>query len=124
MQEKRIVKSKKLPEGSPFISQAVNFGNLVFVSGQGPQDLGGDVRKQTIDTLEQIKLILEEAGTSMKNILKVTVYLSDIKNYNAMNQEYSKFFPKNPPARTCVQASSPFGFKGQLVEIDAIAAIL
>jgi 2-iminobutanoate/2-iminopropanoate deaminase len=120
---KMIVTSKKLSPGLPFVSQAVKSGNLVFVCGMGPDDLNGDIRKQTAETLNTIKVILHEAGASLLDVLKVTVYLSDMNNYDAMNAEYSKFFPNNSPVRTCVQALSPSGSKGQLIEIEAIAAI-
>jgi 2-iminobutanoate/2-iminopropanoate deaminase len=121
--KKQIVTSKKLPPGLPFVSQVVKSGNLVFICGMGPEDLNGDIRRQTADTLNIVKGILEEAGASMQDVLKVTVYLSDIKNYDAMNDEYSKFFLSNPPVRTCVQALSPSGPEGQLIEIEATAAI-
>jgi 2-iminobutanoate/2-iminopropanoate deaminase len=120
---KQIVTGKKLPAAPSFISRAVKSGNLVFVCGMGPDNLNADIRKQTIDTLNSIKLILEEAGASMQDVLKVNVYLSDIKNYGVMNEEYSKFFPSNPPVRTCIQALNPLASKGQLIEIEAIAAI-
>jgi 2-iminobutanoate/2-iminopropanoate deaminase len=120
---KRTVATGKLPWSLPFISQAVESGKLMFISGLGPQNLVGSPQRQTRETLSSMRLILEEAGATLDDVLKITVYLSDMNNYNAMNDEYRQIFQKDPPARTCVQASSPLASKGQLIEMDAIAAV-
>ena len=79
----------------------------------------GDVRAETRRTLENIKAILESAGSSMKDVVRVGVFLSDMKNFAAMNKVYAEFFPKDPPARTTVGVSMP----KIKVEIDCIARI-
>ena len=106
----------------PF-SQAVKLGNLVFVSGQGPIDpetheVRGDIKAQTERMLLNIKAILGAAGTSFKNVVSTTVYLTDLKNFEAMNEVYSRFFPKDPPPRATVQAGL---LRGMLVEMQCIA---
>jgi 2-iminobutanoate/2-iminopropanoate deaminase len=82
----------------PF-SQAVRLGPFVFVSGQGPIDpatheVKGEIKAQTERMLENIKAILRAAGTSLENVVSTTVYLTDLKNFEAMNEVYTKYFPK------------------------------
>ena len=94
---------------NPNLSPATRFGNLVFVSGQTGRhpitgELGKDIREQTRNTLEKIKLILEEAGTSLDNVLTITSYLTRREDVAAYNEEYGKYFPTDKPARTTVQA--------------------
>jgi 2-iminobutanoate/2-iminopropanoate deaminase len=120
---KETFTSKRVPSVFPFISHAVRYGNMVFVCGLGPKNLAGDIRKQTAETIEHIRLVLEDAGTSLDKVLKMVVYLSDMKNYQAMNEQYATVFQTNPPVRTCIQALTLPASKGQLVEMDAIAAV-
>jgi 2-iminobutanoate/2-iminopropanoate deaminase len=109
-------------------AQANAFGNLIFTSGQLPTDpdagefAGATIEAQTEQSLKNIAAILKAAGSSMKNVLKTTVFLSDIDNFAAMNAVYAGFFDKDaPPARSAVEvARLP---KGALVEIEAIAFI-
>jgi 2-iminobutanoate/2-iminopropanoate deaminase len=89
----------------------------------GPNDLDADVETQTEQTIMNIKTILEEVGSSLNKVAKVTIYLKDISEYERMNNVYSKYFTDNPPARTCVQATSPLHYLGQRVEMDIIAVI-
>jgi 2-iminobutanoate/2-iminopropanoate deaminase len=111
----------------PYV-QANAFGNLVFVSGQIPIDpatgafAGDTIEAQTEQSLKNIAAILEAAGSSMKNVLKTTVFLSDMGNFAAMNAVYAGFFdPEAPPARAAVEVGKlP---KGALVEIEAIAFV-
>jgi 2-iminobutanoate/2-iminopropanoate deaminase len=110
-----------------FLSKAVVFGDLVFVSGIGPHDpetgrvVEGGIREQTRRVMESMKAILEEAGSSLENVLKCTVFLADMNDYNEMNEVYSSYF-KIPPARTCVQVSKlPRPGENVLIEIDAVA---
>ncbi len=112
--------------GGPY-SQAVIHNGLIYLSGQGPIDPQtnevtlGTVEKEAELTLENIRIILEEAGSSLNNVLRVTVYLLDMKEYGRFNDVYRRYFQTDLPARTCVQAAKlPFGVR---VEIDAIAAI-
>jgi len=97
---------------------------LVFVAGQGPFDatgkmLGSTIEEQTRATLENVKAIVEAAGATLADVVKVNVYLSDLAHFAAMNEVYASFFAEPYPARTTVQA----GLLGFLVEIDAIAAL-
>jgi 2-iminobutanoate/2-iminopropanoate deaminase len=78
----------------------------------------GDIKAQTERMLLNIKAILEAAGTSMQNVVSTTVYLTDLKNFEAMNEVYGKFFPKDPPPRATVQAGL---LRGMLVEMQCIA---
>src|SRR5437016_7552216 len=111
---------------NPNLSPATRFGNLVFVAGQTGRhpitgEVGRDVREQTRNVLERIKLILEAAGTSMENVLTVTTHLTKREDLAAYNEEYAKYFPTNKPARTTVEVmlNSP----DLLVEITVTACI-
>ncbi len=101
-------------------------GDLIFVSGQTGFDpetrtIGDTIEEQTRQTLVNVERVLKEAGTRMNQIIKTTVFLSDIKLFQQMNAVYITFFPGEPPARSTVQAalSSP----KMLVEIEAIAYV-
>ena len=109
------------------LSKATVFGDLVFVSGIGPHDpetgkqVQGGIREQTKCVMELLKAALEEAGCGLDDVLKCTVYLTDMDGYGAMNEVYASYF-KSPPARTCVQVSKlPRPEETCMVEIDAIA---
>jgi 2-iminobutanoate/2-iminopropanoate deaminase len=107
-------------------AQANAYGGLIFVSGQIPTDpatgefAGDTIEAQTERSLKNIAAILEAAGSSMKNVLKTTVFLSDMDDFAAMNAVYAGFFdPDAPPARAAVEAARlP---KGARVEIEAVA---
>ena len=108
-------------------SRATIIGDLVFVSGIGPHDpktgkqVEGGIREQTKTVMELMKAALEEVGSSLDNVLKCTVYLTDMNNYAELNEVYSSYF-KAAPARTCVQVSKlPRPDENCMVEIDAIA---
>jgi len=122
---RKVVKSKKAPQPRGPYSPAIIADGFVFVAGQAainPQTNEfelGDVRAETRRTLENIKAILESAGSSMKEVVRVGVFLSDMKNFAAMNEVYAEFFPKDPPARTTVGVSMP----KIKVEIDCIARV-
>ncbi|MEM1545579.1 MAG: Rid family detoxifying hydrolase [Candidatus Methanomethylicia archaeon] len=126
MIKKEVIATNKAPIPVGPYSQAIRAGSFIFVAGQGPIDprtrqiIGNTIEEQTEVTLNNIKAILEEAGSSMENVIKVTVYLSNIEDFDAMNRVYSKFFRENPPARTTIQAKL---WKNILIEIDAIAVI-
>ena len=106
-------------------SQAIKAGDFVFVAGQGPVDpqgniVEGDVREQTRYTLNNIKNILEAAGATIHDVVRCGVFLTDMANFQAMNEVYRDFFgPDSPPARTTVGVAMP----RIQVEIDAIAYI-
>ncbi len=122
---KEIISTDKAPAPVGPYSPVVAFDKLIFVSGQGPIDtetkelVAGTIQEETRVTLENIKNILEDVGSSMENVLKVTAYLGDMNNFFAFNEIYAEYFPSDPPARTCIQAGRlPFDIK---VEIDVIA---
>jgi 2-iminobutanoate/2-iminopropanoate deaminase len=123
--KREIIETDKAPRLPLPFSQAVRLGNLVFVSGQGPIDpitheVKGDIKAQTERMMENIKNILEAAGTDMMNVVSTTVYLTDLKNFDGMNEVYRKYFPKDPPPRATVQAGL---LRGMLVEMQCIAVI-
>ena len=125
MHPKQIIASDKLPPVKGPYSPAVRAGGFLFVSGQGPLDpASGEVdlrsiQEQTRLVLNNIKAILDAAGSSLDRAVKTTVYLDDIRNFSAMNEVYATFFPTDPPARTTIQAANlPLGIA---VEIDVIA---
>lgn len=123
--EKEVLKLERAPAPKGPYSQAVRAGPFLFISGQGPVDpkkgriLVDDVVGQTRQTLENVKAILEESGSSLDRVVKANVYMSDIDDFSAMNEVYSEYFKENPPARTTIEASRlPFDIH---VEIDVVA---
>ncbi len=107
-------------------SRIVRFGNLVFIGGTAgrhfvTKELPPDVAGQTRQTLENIKICLEAAGTSLDNVLKMTCYLADLGDKKAFDEVYLSYFPSTPPARACfaVAALGP----GVKVEIETTAGI-
>jgi len=127
MGEKKAFQTDKAAvTGGPY-SQAIIHNDLIYLSGQGPVDpqtnqvFLGTIEEETEVTLENIRIILEEAGSSLNKVLQVTAYLLTMKEYNRFNEVYKRYFTADPPARTCVQAGKlPFGIR---VEVDAIAYI-
>src|SRR5215475_10923247 len=98
-----------MASSNPNLSAATRFGNLVFVAGQTGRhpvtgEVGRDIREQTRNVLERIKLILAAAGTSLDNVLTVTTHLTKREDLTAYNEEYARYFPTNKPARTTVSA--------------------
>lgn len=122
---RKVVKSKEAPQPRGPYSPAITANGFVFVAGQAavnPQTNElelGDVRSETRRTLQNIKAILESAGSSMKDVVRVGVFLSDMKDFAAMNEVYAEFFSEEPPARTTVGAELP----KIKVEIDCIAQV-
>ena len=109
----------KKPEGQPMFSAAVTFGDLVFLSGIGAH-FAGDIKSHTTHVLEQLEARLKDAGSSMEKVLKVNVYLNDIKDYAGMNEVFKGKFGMEPPVRTTIAVAG--GIPGDsLVEIDCIA---
>jgi 2-iminobutanoate/2-iminopropanoate deaminase len=111
----------KRPEKTPLFSGVVSYGGLVFVSGIGAH-FEGDIKAHTAHVLEEMKKRLESAGSSMEKVLKVNVYLNDLKDYAAMNEVFLGKFGPEPGVRTTIAAAG--GIPGNsLVEIDCIAAL-
>ena len=108
-------------------SWATRHGNLIFLAGnaalspEGTLVGQGDIRRQTEVTLENIKAAVEAAGGTLADILKTTVYLSDVANYAGMNEVYRRYFPSDPPARATLLTG--FVLADMLVEIEAVAIV-
>ncbi|HYY87522.1 MAG TPA: RidA family protein [Chloroflexota bacterium] len=126
MPKKQIV-TVEAAAPNPNLSPATTFANLVFVAGQTGRhpttgELGKDIREQTRNTLERIKVVLEAAGTSLDNVLTATTYLTNRENLAAYNEEYARHFPNNKPARTTVTVAS-LNAPELLIEITVTACI-
>lgn len=124
---KKVVSTAHGPTPQAPYSQAIIANGFVFVSGQGPIDPKtgkihlGDIRDQTRLVMDNIKTILEAAGSSLEKAVKCSVFLRDIQDFASMNEVYKTYFKDSPPARTTVQAGDIFGGIG--VEIDCIATL-
>ena len=125
--QKNIISTNKAPQAIGPYSQAVRFGNLLFVSGQIPLDpvtaeiVKGDIKVQTKRILENLNAILTEGGSSLDNVLRTTIFLANLEDYADVNEMYTEFFDKSMPARSTVQVSRlPMDVR---IEIDAIAGI-
>lgn len=124
--KKEIISTSKAPGAIGPYSQGVKIGNLVYTSGQIPLNpidgsMPSSIQEQTKQSLENCKAILEEAGTSLDNVIKTTVFLADMNDFVKMNEVYSTYFSANPPARSAVQvAKLP---KDAQIEIEMIATI-
>jgi 2-iminobutanoate/2-iminopropanoate deaminase len=122
---KRIVATDAAPKAIGPYSQAVSYNGVVYLSGQIPLDpstgqiVAGDIALQTERVLENLKAVLEAAGSDLPLVLKTTVFLADMADFPVMNEVYGRYFPAAPPARSTVQAARlPRDVR---VEIDAIA---
>jgi 2-iminobutanoate/2-iminopropanoate deaminase len=124
MTKRQISTSTGAPPAGAY-SQGIRAGDFVFVSGQGPRDpatgkLAGDtIEEQTARTLENVQAILEAAGATMADVVKVTAHLSDLAHFERYNRVYTAYFPDPKPARTTVGSQ----LTDILVEIDAIAYV-
>ena len=124
---REIVLTDRGPKPIGPYSQAIKVNGLLFVSGQVALDpktnefLGGDIAKQTERVLENLKGIVEAAGSKLGHIVKITVFLKNMSEFGAMNDVYARYFPAAPPARSTVEvARLP---KDALVEMEVIATI-
>jgi 2-iminobutanoate/2-iminopropanoate deaminase len=116
-----------LAHATPNLSPATRFGHLVFVAGQTGRhpvtgELGRDIREQTRNTLERIKVVLAAAGTSLENVLTAMTHLTRREDLAAYNEEYATYFPADKPARTTVTVAA-LNAPELLVEITVIACI-
>ena len=122
---KRTVSTESAPAAVGAYSQATTDGSLVFTAGQLPMTAEGEllddepVAVQTEQSLSNVEAILAEEGLDMSDVLKVTVFLDDIDDFDEMNETYSEFFDAEPPARSAVEVGRVP--KGAAVEIEAIA---
>jgi len=123
---KKIISSDLAPKAIGPYSQAVDLGDLVFLSGQIPLDPAsgqvvgaGDIQAQTERVLQNVQGVLQTAGLTMAHVVRTTVYMIDLAEFARMNEVYAKYFPSEPPARATVQVVAlP---RGARVEIDAVA---
>lgn len=109
---------------SPIFSQAIKVGNFVYVSGQVGDDLTGKLSNATFkdevkQAFENIKLILQAAGLDLKDVIKVTIFMSDMSLFNELNKIYMTYFPKNQPTRSAVEVSRLY--LNARIEIEVIA---
>jgi len=114
-----------IPKAGPY-NLGIKAGNLIFISGQVTTPDARDIKEQTLAAFEKIKNILKATGASVSNLVKVTVFLKNMSDFNEMNQAYKEFFEQNDvsekfPARTTIEAVCPLPYG--LVEIDAIAIL-
>ena len=122
---KRVIRTEEAPPAIGPYSQAIVANGLVFAAGQIPLDprtgqtVLGDVRVQARRVLDNLKAVLEAAGSSMDQVVKTTVFLRDLNDFGAMNEIYGEYFKENPPARSTVQVVKlP---RDAAVEIEAVA---
>ncbi len=124
---KQVVKTQNAPTPVGPYSQAIRSGNLVFVAGQGcvnpktGQKETGSVQAETRQALENVKAILEAAGTGLDRLVKTTVFLQSLDDFSGMNEVYARHVGAQPPARSSVEVAALPG--GALVEIEAIAYV-
>ena len=121
------INTKKAPAAIGPYSQAIQVANLIYTSGQIPIDpatgafVEGGIKEQTRQTLTNVKAILEEAGVTMGNVVKTTVFMADMNDFADMNAVYAEFFTQPFPARSAVAVKTlP---KGALIEIEVVAEI-
>ena len=122
---KNVIQPKNAPAAVGPYSQAIDVGDFVFCSGQIPlvPETGamveGGIEEQARQMFANIKAVLAEAGLGFENVIKTTVFMTDLSQFGTLNSIYAEYFPVNPPARSCVEVSAlP---KGALVECEVIA---
>ena len=121
----KTLHTDKAPAAVGPYSQATEVNGFIFISGQIPlvpetgELVSDDIKKATARSLDNIKAILEEAGSSLDKVLKVNIFLDDVNDFAAVNEVYAEYFTEHKPARSCVEvANLP---KKALIEIEAIA---
>ena len=122
---RKVIRTSDAPRPRGVYSQAIISGEFVFVAGQGPvnpetnQIESGDIKSETRLALRNVRSILQAAGSSFKDAVRIGVFLADINDFQAMNEVFREFFPEDPPARTTVGCILP----KIKVEIDCIARV-
>lgn len=121
----KVIQTQKAPAAVGPYSQAIEVNGLIFTSGQLPiipesgELIYDDIKKATARSLENIKEILQVAGSSLDKVVKVNIFLKDMNDFSSVNEVYSKYFTTNKPARSCVEVSKlP---KDGIIEIEAVA---
>jgi len=127
MTGKKIFYSGRAPEPKGPYSQAVVHNGVMYISGQIPLDpaegvlVRGTIEEETAAVLENIRIIVEDSGAGLEDVLKVTCYLADMEDFKRFNEVYQKYFPDSPPARATIQAGRlPLDVQ---IEIDAVVAL-
>jgi 2-iminobutanoate/2-iminopropanoate deaminase len=124
--KRSVIHTDKVPPARVPLSQAIRSGDWLFTSGQLGFDpktgklAEGGIKAETRQVCEHLKVILEAGGSSLEKVVKVTIYMADLGELLAMNEVFSSYFPKEPPARTTFQAAGLVA--GARVEIEAIAS--
>ncbi len=125
---KKVISTSNAPAAIGPYSQAIQVGNLVYTSGQIPINpltgtvVEGGIKEQTQQSLQNVKAILQEAGLTMQNVIKTTVFMADMNDFADMNAVYAEFFSEPYPARSAVAVKTlP---KGVMVEIEVIAEVV
>ncbi|HOI25306.1 MAG TPA: RidA family protein [Caldisericia bacterium] len=125
--KKEVIITEKAPKALGPYSQAIIAGSWLFISGQGAIDpqtqiyTPMSIKEETRLALNNLKAIVEHAGASLENVVKTTIFLEDMNDFQEFNKIYAEYFTQNPPARSTIQAAKlPKGFK---VEIEAIVLI-
>ena len=122
--KREVINTNNAPGAIGPYSQGIIVGDFVYTSGQIPINpstgvLETDIKVATKQSMENVKAILEEAGTSLENVVKTSIFLKDLNDFAAVNEVYGTYFTENPPARSCVQvAKLP---KDAVIEIEVIA---
>lgn len=121
----KVIQTQKAPVAVGPYSQAIEVNGLIFTSGQLPiipesgELINDDIKKATARSLENIKEILQVAGSSLDKVVKVNIFLKDMNDFSSVNEVYSEYFTTNKPARSCVEVSKlP---KDGIIEIEAVA---
>lgn len=124
--KREIIATNNAPQAIGPYSQGMKIGDFVFTSGQIPVnpetgELIMDIKKATRQSLENVKAVLEAAGTTLEKVVKVSVFVKDMNDFALVNEVYAEYFNEKPPARSCVEvARLP---KDSVIEIEAIATI-
>ena len=122
--KKEVINTKNAPGAIGPYSQGIIVGDFVYTSGQIPINpatgvMETDIKSATKQSMENVKAILEAAGTSLEKVIKTSIFLKDLNDFAVVNEIYGTYFSENPPARSCVQvAKLP---KDAVIEIEAIA---
>ena len=123
---KEVIRTDQAPQAIGPYSQAIKAGGFIFISGQLPinpknGEINGDIKVQTKQVLENIKSVLSSVDASLQDVVKTTVFLKDLNDFNSMNEVFLEYFVKDAPARACVEVSRiP---KGALIEIESLAIV-
>lgn len=124
--QKEIISTSKAPSAIGPYSQGIKIGDMVFTSGQIPVnpatgEVVTEIKAATRQSLENVKAVLEEAGSSLEKVVKVVVFIKDMNDFGQVNEVYGEYFKENPPARSCVEvARLP---KDCVIEIEAVATV-